>query len=113
MADSAPSFSEFMQGWELGIYREPIYCGVLAGLLLGYLGVYVVLRRMVFITTAVSQAAGLGVALAFFAQIHLALQVPEVAGGRARPQIVDPGELGAGTGESARPATRRPDKSIV
>ena len=88
MADSAPSFSEFMQGWELGIYREPIYCGVLAGLLLGYLGVYVVLRRMVFITAAVSQAAGLGVALAFFAQIHLALQVPEVAGARALALMV-------------------------
>jgi zinc transport system permease protein len=80
--------AELVQGWELGIYREPIYCGLLAGLLLGYLGVYVVLRRMVFITAAVSQAAGLGVALAFFAQIHLALQVPEVAGAIALALIV-------------------------
>lgn len=80
MPTEGPSFAELVQGFELGIYREPIYCGLLAGLLLGYLGVYVVLRRMVFITAAVSQAAGLGVALAFYAQIHLALQVPEVAG---------------------------------
>jgi zinc transport system permease protein len=78
MPASAPSWSELAAGWELGIYRAPIACGVLAGLLLGYLGVYVVLRRMVFITAAVSQAAGLGVALAFYAQIHLALQLPEV-----------------------------------
>ena len=80
MPDSGPSLAEFVQGFQLGIYTEPIYCGLLAGLLLGWLGVYVVLRRMVFITAAVSQAAGLGVALAFYAQIHLALQVPELAG---------------------------------
>jgi len=80
MPHSAPTWSELVQGWELGIYREPIYCGLLAGLLLGYLGVYIVLRRMVFITAAIGQAAGMGVALAFFAQIHLALAVPPVAG---------------------------------
>src|SRR5687767_7708220 len=80
MPHSAPTWAELVQGWELGIYREPIYCGLVAGLLLGYLGVYVVLRRMVFITAAVSQAAGMGVALAFFAQIHLGLAVPPVAG---------------------------------
>jgi zinc transport system permease protein len=40
--------------------------GALAGLLLGALGVYVVLRRMVFLAAALSQAAGLGVALSFY-----------------------------------------------
>lgn len=43
----------------------------MAGAVLGYLGVFVVLRRMIFAAAAISQAAGLGVALAFFAQIHL------------------------------------------
>ena len=80
MPHGAPTWAEFVQGWELGIYREPIYCGVLAGLLLGYLGVFVVLRRMVFITAAVSQAAGMGVAHRTPAQIHWSLEVPEVAG---------------------------------
>ena len=49
----------------------PIVCGALAGALLGTLGVYVVLRRMVFVSAAVSEAAGFGVVLAFAAQAFL------------------------------------------
>ena len=49
----------------------PILCGALAGALLGTLGVYVVLRRMVFVSAAVSEAAGFGVVLAFAAQAFL------------------------------------------
>lgn len=75
-----PSWADFVAGWEMDLYRDPIYCAVFAGLVLGYLGVFVVLHRMVFLTAAVSQAAGLGVTLAFFAQIHLALAVPPIAG---------------------------------
>jgi zinc transport system permease protein len=48
-----------------------VLAGVIAGATLGYLGVYIVLRRMVFVSAALSQAAGLGVALAFYAQIAL------------------------------------------
>ena len=51
----------------------PILCGALAGALLGTLGVYVVLRRMVFVSAAVSEAAGLGVVAAFAAQAFLGL----------------------------------------
>ena len=51
----------------------PILCGALAGALLGTLGVYVVLRRMVFVSAAVSEAAGLGVVVAFAAQAFLGL----------------------------------------
>jgi zinc transport system permease protein len=76
---SQPNWAEFVTGWELGIYRDAIYCGMLAGCVLGYLGVYVVLRRMVFITAAVSQSAGLGVALAFLLQIHWSWQIPPLA----------------------------------
>lgn len=61
----------FFSSWEL--FREPALAGLLAGALLGYLGVYVVLRRMVFLSAALSQSAGLGVTLAFYAQIHLGL----------------------------------------
>jgi zinc transport system permease protein len=78
MPHSQPTWAEFIDGWQLGIYREAIYAGMLAGLVLGYLGVFVVLRRMVFITAAVSQAAGLGVALAFLLQIYIGVQVPPV-----------------------------------
>lgn len=63
--------SLFFSSWEL--FREPALAGLLAGALLGYLGVYVVLRRMVFLSAALSQSAGLGVTFAFYAQIHLGL----------------------------------------
>jgi zinc transport system permease protein len=80
MPHSQPTWEEFVSGWQLDIYRDPIYCGVIAGLLLGYLGVFVVLRRMVFVTAAVSQAAGLGVALAFWFDITFSLALPPLAG---------------------------------
>jgi zinc transport system permease protein len=65
MPHSVPTWAELVEGWRLGIYQDPILCGLIAGLALGYLGVFVVLRRMVFITAAVSQAAGVGMALLF------------------------------------------------
>jgi zinc transport system permease protein len=68
----------FVQHWDL--YRDPVLCGACAGIGLAALGVFVVLRRAVFVTAALSQAAGLGVALAFYAQIHLALNVSPVLG---------------------------------
>ena len=80
MPHSQSNWQEFVAGWQLDIYRDPIYCGVIAGVLLGYLGVFIVLRRMVFVTAAVSQAAGLGVALAFFFAMRFSLAVPPVAG---------------------------------
>jgi len=78
MGEPAPSWAEFAGAFPL--FRDPILCGMLAGLVLGYVGVYVVLRRMVFVTAAITQAAGLGVALAFFAQIHLESAVHPLAG---------------------------------
>jgi zinc transport system permease protein len=71
-------WADFIDGFEL--FRDPILCGVLAGLVLGYLGVFVVLRRMVFVTATISQSAGLGVALAFFAEIHLGFAVDPAIG---------------------------------
>lgn len=61
----------FFEGWAL--FREPALAGAIAGALLGLLGVYVVLRRIVFLSAAISQAAGLGVALAFYGKLHLGL----------------------------------------
>lgn len=80
MHDQAPTWSDFAAGWELGLYSDPVLCGLVAGLVLGWIGVFVVLRRMVFVTAAVSQAAGLGVALTFFAEIHLGLHLDPVFG---------------------------------
>lgn len=80
MNEQAPTWADFLAGWELGIYRDPILCGLAAGLVLGYLGVFVVLRRMVFVTAAISQAAGLGLALTFFVDIHMGQDIHPVVG---------------------------------
>lgn len=63
--------SSFLESWEL--FREAALAGAVAGALLGFLGVYIVLRRMVFLSAALSEAAGLGVSLSFHASLHLGL----------------------------------------
>lgn len=75
---AAPSLAEFIAAWEL--FRDPVLCGMLAGLGLGILGVYVVLRRMVFVAAALSQAAGLGVALTFLLTMWLNVELPPTLG---------------------------------
>jgi zinc transport system permease protein len=72
MMSEAPSWAEFVDGWEL--FRDPVLCSGIAGLVLGFLSAYIVLRRMVFVSAAVTQAAGLGVAVAFYAAIHWGIE---------------------------------------
>jgi zinc transport system permease protein len=57
-------FADFWAGRDL--WREPMIAGVLAGAILGYIGVFVVLKRMVFVSAALSEIAGVGVAFAFW-----------------------------------------------
>lgn len=71
--DAEPSWSDFWSGWPM--YKEAVYSGAIAGLSLGFLSVYVVLRRMVFVSAAVTQAAGLGVAASFWLAIHLGVSI--------------------------------------
>ena len=55
-------FADFWAGREL--WREPMLAGVLAAALLAYLGVFIVLKRMVFVSAALSEiryACGPGV----------------------------------------------------
>ncbi|MET0401835.1 MAG: metal ABC transporter permease [Cystobacter sp.] len=75
---STTSWAQFWDAYEL--FRDPMLCALIAGGVLGFLGVYVVLRRMVFVSAAVTQSAGLGVALAFYAEIHLGLHVDPTVG---------------------------------
>jgi zinc transport system permease protein len=58
------AFSDFWAGREL--WREPLFAGVLAAAVLSYLGVFVVLKRMVFVSAALSEISGVGVAFAFY-----------------------------------------------
>ena len=62
--NSAPTFAAFFANWS--IFRDAVLTGALAGGLLGFLGVQIVLRRMVFASSAIAQAAALGVALSFW-----------------------------------------------
>jgi zinc transport system permease protein len=71
--DAEPSWHDFWSGWPM--YKEAVYSGAIAGLSLGFLSVYVVLRRMVFVSAAVTQAAGLGVAASFWLAIHLGVSI--------------------------------------
>ena len=57
-------FADFWAGRDL--WRDPMIAGVLAGGILGYICVFVVLNRMVFVSAALSEIAGVGVAFAFW-----------------------------------------------
>lgn len=82
----SPGVGAFIDHWSL--YRDPVLAGVLAGAALASLGVFVLLRRAVFLTAALSQAAGLGVALAFFCEIHLGFGVSPLIGALTMSALV-------------------------
>ena len=48
------------------LWQEPMLAALVAAGLLGYLGFFVVLRRIAFMSAALSQVSGLGVAVAFW-----------------------------------------------
>lgn len=48
------------------LWRDPLLVAVIAAALCAFVGVYIVLKRIVFVSAAMSQASGVGVALAFF-----------------------------------------------
>lgn len=71
MTEPMSSWADFVDGLE--IFLDPMICGAAAGLVLGFVGVWIILRRMVFVSAAITHSAGLGVAAAFYAQIHMGL----------------------------------------
>src|SRR6185369_12424647 len=54
----------FWESWFL--WRDPLAVAVMASALCSFVGVYIVLRRIVFVSAALSQMSGVGVALAFY-----------------------------------------------
>src|SRR4051794_37462227 len=76
-----PSWAAFVGAWEL--FKSPLMCATAAGAVLGFLGVFIVLRRMVFVSAGVTQSAGLGVALTFYFDIHLGLHLDPLVGAAA------------------------------
>lgn len=76
--DTSFTWSLFVENFDL--YRAPILCAVVAGGVLGFLSVYVVLKRMVFVSAAVTQASALGVAATFLADITFDMHTEPVLG---------------------------------
>jgi len=74
----SPTWADFIGALE--IFRDPLICAGVGGLALGFLGVYVLLRRMVFVGATITQAAALGVALSFYVDIHLDFAIEPVIG---------------------------------
>lgn len=62
------SWTLFIESWVL--FQDSVLAGMIAGATLGLVGTYIVLRRMVFFSAALSQVAGLGVTLSFLAGFH-------------------------------------------
>lgn len=57
------------------IWRDPLLASVVAGALLGFLGVYVVLRRTVFVSAALTQLSTLGLIVALLAEEQFGVEV--------------------------------------
>jgi zinc transport system permease protein len=53
----------FLEAYAL--WRDPILAGMICGLVLSLLGVYILLNRIVFVSLAISQGASFGIFLAF------------------------------------------------
>lgn len=58
------TFYEFLNSYFL--WRDPMIAGAVTGAVCGFLGVYVVLRRIIFVSAALTQISSFGVALAFY-----------------------------------------------
>jgi zinc transport system permease protein len=54
----------FWASWEF--WRDPLAVAMISAALCSFVGVYIVLKRIVFVSAAMSQMSGVGVALAFF-----------------------------------------------
>ncbi len=65
------SLRVFFESFEL--FADAAWSGTLLGLALGAMGVYIVLRRLVFLAAALGQASSLGVASAFWLERRLGL----------------------------------------
>lgn len=67
--------SPLAEFWEArDIWRDPLLASVMAGALLGFLGVYVVLRRTVFVSAALTQLSTLGLIVALLVEERLGVE---------------------------------------
>lgn len=57
-------FNEFINSYFL--WRDPMIVGAVTGAVCGFLGVYVVLRRIIFVSATLTQISSFGVSLSFY-----------------------------------------------
>jgi zinc transport system permease protein len=65
----------FVESW--GLWREPILAGMICGLLSSWLGIYVLLNRIVFISLGIAQGASFGIFLSFLVAAAFGLTLQE------------------------------------
>jgi zinc transport system permease protein len=65
--------SSFFSWKSYEIWRDPITVNAFAALICGFLGVYVILRRMVFVSATLSQFSSVGVVLGFFFSVMVGI----------------------------------------
>jgi zinc transport system permease protein len=71
------AWADFLAARE--IWRDPLLASVVAGTLCGFLGVYVVLRRTVFVSAALTQLSTLGIIAALLLEESLGVEVEHAA----------------------------------
>ena len=57
--------SDWLETWQSPMVQDALRVGIVLAIVAGYLGVYVVLKRIVFVGAALAQVSAAGVALAF------------------------------------------------
>lgn len=78
MNQQGMTLDQLFGNWDL--FGGTMISATLAGAVLGALGVYVVVRRMIFVSAALSQAAGLGVVLAHWLALLGLIALPPSSG---------------------------------
>ncbi len=91
---------QLFTAWDL--YGDTLIAAGAAGGLLGFLGAYVVARRLVFVSAALSQAAGLGVVLAHWLALAGIIALPPTLGALALALVAASGFLGGREDSGAR-----------
>ncbi len=76
----------FFESWEF--FQEAAISGLLAGMLLGATGIYILLGRMVFLSAALSQTASAGVAFALWLPALLGLHIHDTTPWYLHPILI-------------------------